>query len=173
MRLVLILFFCFLKEGLFGQNTCPIEIKSQSKITCIYGGIIFEPISASVNRYFEGDCAPNQKNIVFNHLELTKDQFLSLRMKPYYLTNDSTNVFNRNGSKRGHGTFEYRFDKNADCPYLIEFRLNTELPLYLNDTLVDLANQKEIFSQILPSEIKSISRESSLFGKGRIMITTK
>ena len=101
---------------------------------------------------------------------MNKEQFLNLDLTSDYLINDSTAFFKRSSSKRGYGTYEYKFKES--CASEILYQVKVKLPVVLNGDELSVNKQEEILSKIPASEIVSIKRKSSFFGRGKIYIET-
>ena len=138
-----------------------------------YNGIFFEPLNEASNKSDTVLCSTYNETFYLNGIQLDKDEFVSLRLSSEYLSNDSTNVFNRGGSKQGYGTYEYSYKKGGGCAFQIVYRAEVKLPMFLNGVKLTRDEQEAILDKITLAEILSIERKRSLFGGGEIYIKTK
>ena len=145
----------------------------QKTLVFIYGGIVFEPLNESLNVSDSVLINIRKEEFYLNGLKIDKCLFISLHLSSRDLSNNNTTFFNRKSCRKGHGIYEYYYNKDNDYENKIIFRINTKLPIFLNGIELEVAKQKDILSKIEPNNIISVIHKKVFLKRGRIEIITK
>lgn len=144
-----------------------------SSYMLFYGGVRFKPMDYRSNKPDTVLCRTFEENFYINGIQLNKEQFLQLGLSTKNLANHSINIFGSGNSRYGFGKYTYIFHDMKDCVCRVDYQLEVNIPIILNNSKLNKDRQVEILSKIGPSEILSVKRNKFLFGKGNIHIVTK
>ena len=174
MRKIILLALCFVYTSIEAQGDNQVWVCGDDiSFVLLYGGVQFRPANEASNKSDTVLCDIYIEQFYLNDLQLNKQQFIGLNLASPYLRNDSTTIFNRGSSKRGYGTYEYKYDGRASCANKIDYIVSVKLPIFLNGVELKTNEQETELAKITPPEILSVERKSSLFGGGEIYIKTK